>query len=152
MGMLIKSKFMWVFGLIIVLWAMSSNDSRAFDDRALILTTGKQTRELKVQVAIDRVDMMRGLMFRDTIAPYDGMLFDFGVTQPIKMWMKNTNIPLDMVFFDEKRQLVYVHYNAEPHSESLIEPPTQGRYVLELHAGRADELGLKTGTRFDWGD
>lgn len=105
---------------------------------------------LKVELAIDRDDLERGLMYRKTIAPYDGMLFDFEDEIHAQMWMKNTIIPLDMVFFDGTGKIVHFHRNAVPHSLDIIACPAPARYVLELNAGDIDRLGLKLGDAFEY--
>lgn len=88
-----------------------------------------------------------GLMKREYLAPRHGMLFDFEQAQAIGMWMKNTLIPLDMVFLDENRNIVFIHRHAEPHSLEIIRPPMPIRYTLELNAGEVDEYGLELGGR-----
>ena len=86
-----------------------------------------------------------GLMFRKTMAPDHGMLFDFGAPQAVTFWMKNTLIPLDMVFIAKDGHVVSVTRNAAPMSEALI--PSGGPIVgvLELRGGRAAEIGVKPG-------
>ena len=122
--------------------------AHAFEERTIRI--GKH--ELHVQLAKEQVDLMRGLMFRKAMAPYDGMIFDFTFEQPVRMWMKNTIMPLDMLFFDERRKLVYIHPNATPYSETTISSIQPARYVLELESGSAQNLGLNTGDQFEWGE
>ena len=75
------------------------------------------------------------------------MLFDFRETRPVAMWMKNTFIPLDMLFLDERGRVTHVSPNARPESLDVI--PSQGpvRYVLELNGGAAARYGVAEGDR-----
>lgn len=121
----------------------------SFGEATIMLHTGGGTHTLRVQLAATPEQRRLGLMFRDTLAPYDGMLFDFGVQQPVRMWMKNTGLPLDMIFFDAKRRAVHVHHKATPYSEAAIATPHPARYVLELPAGRAAQWGLQPGDHWE---
>jgi uncharacterized protein len=101
-----------------------------------------------VEVASDDRSRMRGLMFRDELPRDHGMLFVFEQELPLAFWMKNTRIPLDILYFDGQRRLVSVSANAPPCTTPYCpQYPSTGpaRYVLELNAGLADELGLATG-------
>ncbi len=101
-----------------------------------------------VEIAADPASQARGLMFREHLAPGNGMLFVFPDTAPRAFWMKNTKIPLDMLFFDSARKLVSVQRQASP---CRMDPcqlyPSEGpaRYVLELNGGASDALDLKPG-------
>jgi uncharacterized membrane protein (UPF0127 family) len=105
-----------------------------------------------VRLEIERADGPRarqaGLMWRDHLAPRSGMLFDFERSQHIQMWMKNTLIPLDMLFVTERGELVYVERNASPRSLRLIASPRAVRYVLEINGGESVDLGFAPGDRF----
>lgn len=105
----------------------------------------KKIHILRVELAITAEDQRTGLMFRDSVKPYDGMWFDFGSTMPISMWMQNTKIPLDMVFVDESGKVAELYLGATPYSESLITPNQPVRYVLELPAGDAKRYGIRSG-------
>jgi uncharacterized membrane protein (UPF0127 family) len=89
-----------------------------------------------------------GLMFRDEMADDHGMLFIFPVEAMRGFWMKNTRIPLDIFYFDADLKLVSVSKNARPcKTRRCPNYPSTGpaRYVLELNAGKAEELGVKPG-------
>ena len=90
-------------------------------------------------------DRAQGLMFRRFLPPDRGMLFDFEAEQPVMMWMKNTILPLDMVFIGADGRIVNIAESTEPMSERTI--PSEGPViaVLELNAGAAARAGLKTG-------
>ncbi len=84
-------------------------------------------------------------MFRRSLAADAGMLFDYGDPQPVAMWMKNTLIPLDMVFIGKDGTVVDFRERAVPMSLDTIEPKVPARAVLEVNAGTAQRLGLQVG-------
>jgi len=110
--------------------------------------TSEMTIRLNVAMATTPTQLMQGLMFRDSLASWDGMLFDFGKEQTAQMWMKNTRISLDMVFFNASQRVVHIARGAVPYSLDVIVSPEKARYVLELAHGAADGYHLKTGDRF----
>ena len=102
----------------------------------------------QVELALDDASRMRGLMFRDQMAATHGMLFAFDQQEPQAFWMRNTRIPLDIMYFDEALRLVSVAAGAPPcTTKSCPSYPSKGpaRFVLELNAGHAHRLGLQRG-------
>lgn len=104
-----------------------------------------------VEIAATPQEQARGLMFRDEMPDDHGMLFVYDREGPRSFWMKNTLIPLDILFFDGERRLINWH-TAEP----CRSDPCRGysgdapaRYVLELNAGTAARLDLQPGTRLE---
>ncbi|TRD23621.1 DUF192 domain-containing protein [Palleronia caenipelagi] len=89
----------------------------------------------------------RGLMFVEDMPLSEGMLFVYERTGPVSFWMRNTLIPLDMVFVSEKGVVQYVHENAIPGDETPIFGGANIRVVLEINGGLADQLGIKPGTQ-----
>ena len=89
----------------------------------------------------------KGLMFRKFMPADRGMLFDFKSERQVTMWMKDTYLPLDMVFIDHVGKVVGVAQNAEPLSEAVIPSDAPAYAVLELNAGAADRIGLKIGDK-----
>ena len=87
----------------------------------------------------------RGLMFRQRLPEDRGMLFDFGQPRPVAMWMKNTYVPLDMVFIRADGTVAYVAENTVPKSLEAIGVREPMRAVLELAAGTAKRIGLRAG-------
>jgi uncharacterized membrane protein (UPF0127 family) len=118
-----------------------------FERSTLVIRTAAGA-ELKfdVELALQDEQRMRGLMFREKMGPYEGMLFDFGQPQPVMMWMKNTLIPLDMLFIAADGTIAKVHANATPRSERTIDGGI-ARGVLELNGGVARMLGIRPGDR-----
>ncbi len=114
---------------------------------------GKSYVELKgkkflVEIADSRDEQALGLMFRDEMPQDHGMLFIFNNDAPRSFWMKNTRIALDIMYFSSALELVSVAENTKPcRVERCPGYPSEGpaRYVLELNAGKASELGLTTG-------
>ncbi|MBT8063659.1 MAG: DUF192 domain-containing protein [Xanthomonadales bacterium] len=103
---------------------------------------------LSVELAETREKQALGLMFRDSLPNDHGMLFIFPVESMQSFWMKNTRIPLDIFYFDEELRLVNVAENARPCRTSRCPGyPSTGpaKYVLELNAGKAAELGAGAG-------
>lgn len=103
---------------------------------------------LSVELARTRAQIMRGLMYRETLPEGTGMLFDYGGMTNISMWMKNTLVPLDMVFADGDGVVVHIVENTVPRSTESIPSPVPARYVLEIPAGTARSLGIGPGARF----
>ncbi|PZQ52287.1 MAG: hypothetical protein DI556_01105 [Rhodovulum sulfidophilum] len=87
----------------------------------------------------------RGLMFRESMPRYSGMLFVYEYPQPVYFWMENTLIPLDMLFFDASGRLERIHENAVPHDRTPIPGGQDIRFVLELNAGMAKTLDIEPG-------
>ena len=87
----------------------------------------------------------RGLMFRRFLDENRGMLFDFETERPVMMWMKNTYLPLDMVFIGRSGKVVGIAENAVPLSEKVISSGVSTFAVLEVNAGTAARIGLRIG-------
>ena len=108
-----------------------------------------------VEVADDDGERARGLMFRDALAAGRGMLFIHEREEPQAYWMKNTRIPLDILYFDAARRLVSQQRDVPPCSLGDRCPPypsdAPARYVLELNAGEAARLNLRNGTELRLG-
>ena len=114
-------------------------------DRRLAIETESGTHRFDVDVMRTNAERERGLMFRRQLGRDVGMLFDFKTPQPVAMWMKNTYLPLDMVFIGQDGRVVSVAENAEPLSERVISSGAPVRGVLEVNAGTAKRIGLKVG-------
>ena len=111
----------------------------------LEIITSQGIHEFSVEVMRDDLQRQRGLMFRRFLARDRGMLFDFEIERPVMMWMKNTYFPLDMVFIGRSGTVVGVAENAVPLSEKIISSGVPTLAVLELNAGTAAHIGLRTG-------
>lgn len=109
----------------------------------------------KVEVADDDAERARGLMFRDELATGHGMIFVHDREEPQSYWMKNTKIPLDILYFDDARKLVAQQRDVPPCSAGDACPSypshAPARYVLELNAGEAAKLKLENGAELTLG-
>ena len=128
--------------------------SRAFAANELeSLSIKRGTRHIvsvQVEVADNPQSRRLGLMWRTSLATKNGMLFDFGEQRQIYMWMKNTQIPLDMLFITKDYEIVFIEYRAEPRSTKLLGSSIEVRYVLELNAGEANDFGISIGDKIHW--
>lgn len=107
-------------------------------------------KSFSVEVADTQQEQALGLMFRDEMPADQGMLFIFPNEAPRSFWMKNTRIPLDIMYFDKDLKLVSISADAQPCrvSQCPTYPSiTPAKYVLELNAGTASELGVALGDR-----
>lgn len=112
---------------------------------SVTIDTPNGPAKFKVELAADDVSREYGLMNRKSMAPDDGMLFDYLSPQRVMFWMKHTYIPLDMLFVDENGKIVNIKHDATPFS--LLPIPSAGaiRAVIEINGGRAKQLGIAPG-------
>jgi uncharacterized membrane protein (UPF0127 family) len=118
-----------------------------FQHSSLVIDTGKRDIRFDVELALNDIERARGLMFRDKLGPYEGMLFDFYQEAPVSFWMKNTLIPLDMLFIAGDGTIKHIHANATPLSTDSIPSEFPVRAVLEINGGSARLLGIKPGDK-----
>lgn len=112
-----------------------------------IRTSSGKVVNFKVWLADSPRREEQGLMYIHSLDLHAGMLFLFPGNQPVAMWMKNTYIPLDLLFLDTHGKIDYIAADATPLSEKIIGPPTTEFAVLELKGGACDALGIKVGDR-----
>jgi uncharacterized membrane protein (UPF0127 family) len=129
---------------LFALWRQA--DAQAAKSELTVVSAGGK-HAFKIEVVSTPEKMAQGLMFRKSLAEDAGMLFDYGHPQPTSFWMKNTLIPLDMIFIGADGRIVNIHERAVPLSLDPI--PSQGpvRGVLEVNGGTASRLGIKPGDR-----
>ncbi len=113
----------------------------------LTIDTAAKTVKFTVELASTAKEQEIGLMHRSTMAEDHGMLFDFHEDRRASFWMRNTFIPLDMIFIRANGEIEAIKDNAVPHSESPIGPRAPVRAVLELVGGAALKMGIKPGDR-----
>nr|WP_237437721.1 DUF192 domain-containing protein [Altericroceibacterium endophyticum] len=111
---------------------------------------GEQAHHFKVEVARTAAEQAKGLMFRTEMGADEGMLFPRNVMAPASFWMKNTVIPLDLIFIGPDGRVLNIAANAVPYSLDPIRSDGPVRAILELNGGRAAELGISPGDRVDW--
>lgn len=105
------------------------------------------TRPFTVEMAVTDEERSRGLMFRKELPDGTGMLFDFKQEQEVGFWMKNTYIPLDMIFIRADGTIRRIAANTEPLSERTVPSSGAVRYVLEVIGGTAKKLGIEPGDK-----
>jgi uncharacterized membrane protein (UPF0127 family) len=111
----------------------------------IVIDTDHGPQTFQVEIASDDASREKGLMFRKTMEPDHGMLFDFKITEGVVFWMKNTVLPLDMIFIREDGTVSSVAPDATPYSTQEIPSAEPVRGVLELNAGRAAVLDIVPG-------
>ena len=119
------------------------------DPAPLVATTSQGRFPFTVEIADEPGERSRGLMFREEMASNHAMLFDFGGTRQIQMWMKNTPMALDMVFIRPDGTVARVAERTVPYSEDVVASGEPVSYVLELRAGVARMIGLKKDDRLE---
>lgn len=121
----------------------------AFADPMLVtpltIVSGETEHAFTVEVADDDEETSYGLMNRESLDADKGMLFDFGQPREPAMYMKNTLIPLDMLFVDTEGRVEMIAHNAVPGSLRTISPGVPVKGVLEIQGGLAKTLGLNAG-------
>ena len=137
----------WLFaGLLAVVVAVTL--ARADNLTPLSITTASgSTHRFTVELADTAERRAVGLMYRASMAADHGMLFDFKTDQPVSMWMRNTRIPLDMLFIARDGRIVNIAERAVPFSETTVPSKGPVRAVLELNGGTTARLGIKPGDR-----
>jgi uncharacterized protein len=133
--------------VVIASSVQAAQPSVHFEQERIWIETAEDRFEFQVEIAATPAQRSRGLMFRDHLAADRGMLFDFGQTQPVTMWMRNTLIPLDMLFVRDDGRISRIAAETQPLSDRVIGSGGPVRAVLELAGGRAAELGIEPGDR-----
>ena len=148
-GLMMRSVFVALLFLFSGLASLASaQGSETFDQEPLIIMNSKGSQHrFTVELALDNGQRQQGLMYRKTMAADAGMLFDFGTDRDVTMWMRNTVLPLDMLFINADGSIHHIHHDAVPYSESIISSRGPIRFVLELNAGTAAKLGINPGDR-----
>jgi len=104
---------------------------------------GSLITKIDIEIANTEAKREQGLMYRTHMAENHGMLFIFDKDQSLSFWMKNTVIPLDMIFINSKFVIVKIHKNTIPYDESQYSSGKPAKYVVEVNAGFADKYGIK---------
>jgi uncharacterized membrane protein (UPF0127 family) len=107
---------------------------------------GGEPVSFRVEIAADDASRGRGLMFRRHLDADAGMLFVFDAEEPLSFWMRNTYLPLDMIFITADMRVLGVVENAEPLTDDPREVEGSSKYVLEVNAGTARRYGIGPGT------
>ena len=116
----------------------------------LEIRSGGRIHRFTVEVAASAEEQEQGLMFRQSLAPDRGMIFPFAPPRPASFWMKNTLIPLDMVFVRADGTIARIADNTIPHSLDPVEVGEPVAAVLEIAGGRSAELGITESDTVSW--
>jgi uncharacterized membrane protein (UPF0127 family) len=157
---------LWLAGLAVVLASCSSQPggaapaSPSFELAVhpesglavipLTVSHGDKTFSFRVEVASTPAQQARGLMFRQRMGANEGMIFPFNPPRGAAFWMKNTVIPLDIIFIGTDHKILNIAANAVPYSEQPLPSAGTAAAVLELNGGRTAELGIVAGDKVDW--
>lgn len=141
-----RSAIMALF-FMIALPALAQEEMRFDKEPLLIQTAAGKVLRFTVEIASSADQRARGLMFRKTMADDAGMIFDFGESRRVTMWMENTILPLDMLFADNTGTIRHIKENAAPYSRDIIDSMGEVKYVVELNAGIVAKLGIRPGDR-----
>lgn len=117
------------------------------DTLTIVSATTGQAQRFDVEIAATEAEKATGLMFRTSLPPNRGMLFPYGRPDEVTMWMRNTYIPLDMVFIRADGTVHRIEANTEPLSERVISSNGPVTAVLEIAGGSAAKLGIRAGDK-----
>jgi uncharacterized membrane protein (UPF0127 family) len=152
---MLKTDFLPVAFAVLVLSALLTvPDLSAATNRIKVSFSDKNGRSLcafQAELAMTPEEQSLGLMFRQSLDADKGMLFIFEGDEPRSFWMKNTYIPLDLIFINSRNEVVGVHYSAIPKDETNILSGSPAQYVLEVRAGRAKTCAIGKGAKMKIG-
>jgi uncharacterized protein len=138
----------WMFvAATVLLCAIAGHGARAASVQTLEIVTKSGVQIFSVEMATTEQEKETGLMYRKELADGKGMLFDFSPAQEVSMWMKNTYIPLDMIFIRADGRILRIAENTEPLSTQIIPSRGLAKGVLEVIAGTAKKYGIEPGDR-----
>lgn len=116
----------------------------------LLKPTGDTIQQLDIEIADSDYERETGLMYRDSMKNNQGMLFVFENEKPRYFYMKNTHIPLDIIYLDANKTIVNIIENAEANNESSLPSQKPAKYVLEIKAGLSNEWNLESGDKITY--
>ncbi len=122
-----------------------NNNFKNYNRILEIFDENKKNSEFKVLIATSDEEKQYGLMNLEKLPENYGMVFEFFPSQIVRMWMKNTLIPLDMLFIDAENKIVTIKENTVPHSLEIISSQKNVTKVLEINAGEVRKFKIKTG-------
>lgn len=134
--------------VLMVLLPLGAQAAR-MDSLSIVSSDGK-THVFQIELALTVEEQRRGLMYRQSLPAGQGMLFDYVAERQIDMWMKNTLIPLDMLFIGKDGTIRGIAERAVPYSLEDIASPGPVRAVLEINGGTVDRLHIHTGDKVSY--
>ena len=143
-----------VFVLIYFFYIKNSTDEPEWVKEGEVTFIGKDSRKPKgkidVEVAMSPAERSQGLMYRSRMDDDKGMLFIFENDEMQSFWMKNTIIPLDILFIDSKGVINTIHSNTVPYSEKPIPSKGKSQFVVEVNGGYCSRHGIKEGDLIEY--
>ena len=133
--------------VVTIVFASAANGQEPLPQETLLVKSDETEHRFLVEVAATDIERARGLMFREEMAADHGMLFIFEGEGERFFWMKNTPLPLDIIYIDNTGQIVSIAADTTPFSEAVIPSGKPARFVLEVNAGIAEKLAIKVGDR-----
>ena len=131
----------------VFIWSLAAGPAWSADTRTLEIASKTGVHAFAVEMATTDAERAQGLMNRKELPEGQGMLFDFHRDQEVGFWMRNTYIPLDMIFIRSDGRIMRIAENTEPLSEKIVPSNSPVRGVLEVIAGTARKLGIAVGDR-----
>ena len=146
--------FAWVFLALGVTGCgageSAANSASAQSTVQLVISSPTKSHRFQVEVARSEAEQQRGLMFRERLAPDRGMIFPMSPPRFASFWMKNTVIPLDMIFIREDGSIAKIAADTVPYSLAPVPSDEPVVAVLEIAGGRAAELGIAVDDKVRW--
>mgnify|MGYP001276619085 CR=1 FL=1 len=130
------------FGSSLKCW---SQETKGFRFDKLIISTQQKRITFQIEIAETNSQRAQGLMWRKKLTKKNGMLFDYKIVDHVFMWMKNTLIPLDMIFISKSGRIINIVKDTTPHSTKIITSGGRVRAVLEVPAGTTSEYNIQIG-------
>lgn len=119
-------------------------------DLTFVKKDGKEIKKIDIEVADDNSQRAQGLMWRKSMPENEGMLFIFPEDADQAFWMKNTIMPLDIIFINSDKEIVKIYKNAVPYSEKSMPSEKKAMYVVETVAGFCDKNGISEGDKISY--
>ncbi len=115
-----------------------------------LMKNGEQIKKIDIEVASTPYEWETGLMYRESMEDDQGMLFIYTGESQRNFYMKNTYIPLDIIFYDSDSTVVSYYENAQPLDETSIPSEEPAKFILEVNAGKVQEWNVETGDKIDF--
>lgn len=138
------------FAIALVSCNDPSSANATSSDQLIITTQAGQKHAFKIELALTPQQQEKGMMFRTEMAENAGMLFYFSEEAPRAFWMKNTLIPLDMIFIKKDGRILNIHENAIPNDLTSIPSNGPAIAVLEINGGISRKLGIQAGDKIEY--
>ncbi|WNH09365.1 DUF192 domain-containing protein [Thalassobellus suaedae] len=152
--MLLKRNTLLIISTLFILFTSCKDDKKVVKQTVItfkkegeltIIKSDSTKVNLDIEIADTNFDIQTGLMYRDSMKKNQGMLFVFNDFKERFFYMKNTHIPLDLIYIDDAYKIVSFQKNAKPFDESSLPSNTPAKYVLEINAGLIDAWALSVG-------